>query len=282
MTIQEKIDAFKNKRGFQEQILSLIKEGYDKDAVMMAYKLVEQDFLTSNPKRKEIIITIAKAKSLDFAYYAREILYIPEIENSENSLEIVQIIANANNYLTPSILTEFSVTPNFWKNKNNLNILKTILNSDISYDDFIYLVDSGILFKEDACLILDILLTSSQANNALMDYITNEPFEIDYNYLKTLANYNSQSRLESLKFNLYSSEEFSDLELRHDILSTLRYFENNDTEEVELFSCFELYSEDTDPTIERELNQLYGDVLSLPHDNQVKMIKKLKKQIKKF
>jgi len=115
-----------------------------------------------------------------------------------------------------------------------------------------------------------------------MDYITNEPFEIDYNYLKTLANYNSQSRLESLKFNLYSSEEFSDLELRHDILSTLRYFENNDTEEVELFSCFELYSEDTDPTIERELNQLYGDVLSLPHDNQVKMIKKLKKQIKKF
>ncbi|MBR3923117.1 MAG: hypothetical protein IKJ45_08370, partial [Kiritimatiellae bacterium] len=42
----QKIDAYKEQRGFQEYLLTLIKEGYDRNAIMMAYRLVEQPFLT--------------------------------------------------------------------------------------------------------------------------------------------------------------------------------------------------------------------------------------------
>ena len=63
------------------------------------------------------------------------------------------------------------------------------------------------------------------------------------------------------------------------ILETLEHFKNKQ-EEVELFSCLELYDEENDPTIERELGQVYGEVLSMSHDKQIKTLKKLKKQVK--
>jgi len=279
MTIQEKIDTYKEQRGFQEYLLTLIKEGYDRNAIMMAYRLVEQPFLTRHPERNEIILAIAKAKNLDFAYYAKEIIFEPELEENENLLEIVKTIANAENTFTPNFLTELSTIPDFWDSKNNIETFKSIVNSQISYSNFINLVDANILFREDSKILLDLMSKEPPVKeNTMVNYLKSETLEINPEILKIISEYISLERIHSLNFNLYKYEQFHDIKIRPFILETLEHFKNKQ-EEAELFSCLELYDEETDPTIEREIGQVYGEVLSMSHDKQIKTLKKLKKQV---
>jgi len=288
MTIKEKINEYVKNRKLKEKnqilkekLLTLIDEGYKEKVVMWAYNLVDDKwFLKEHSRRDEIIIEMAKARNIDTAYNVKYLAYDPKIIQNANFLEIVKVVAKGTNRNSLSVVYELNETISF-ENNENLLILDILLNSSIKYSNFLRLKEAGIFDRKDVKEITELVVQAStyESEDVVTDYLCDEVLDIDFELMEIINNYRSSSRLISLENNLFCDELFDDKEMRFLINETLKYFMDDENEKVELFSCLDLYNEETDPTIERELGKIYGRVLSLPHKEKVKTLQKIRKQL---
>ena len=98
----------------------------------------------------------------------------------------------------------------------------------------------------------------------------------DIHIAEIIVSYRSLSRLVSVHDKMFNRHNglLEDSRMRDLSLKTFEHFKDNPDSNAGLFGCLDLYEEETDPTIERQLGQIYGEVLSLPHHEQILALKR--------
>lgn len=99
----------------------------------------------------------------------------------------------------------------------------------------------------------------------------------DIRVAEMIVSYSSLSKLVSAHEKMFGRQNgFLEEGSKADIsLKTFEHFQNYPDDGTVLFGCVDLFQEDTDPTIERQIGKLYGKVLSMPHSKQVLALKKV-------
>lgn len=103
----------------------------------------------------------------------------------------------------------------------------------------------------------------------------------DVHIAEIIVSYRSLSKLVSAHDKMFGRKDgFLEEGSKRDIaLKTFEHFREYPDDGKGLFGCIDLFKEETDPTIERQLGQIYGEVLSLPHNKQILALKRAKQSL---
>lgn len=275
---------------FKKNLMSKANTIEEKMKIRLSMMLYDEKLLEGLPYEMEIIGLIANAKEYIFSRYIYDAIKETSILKNKNALKIMRIIAQK-----PEMYDEFFRYVAFKKIvKDN----KTLSSDEIVEIAMICLKGNENSLKEIIELSDKIDFLSRENGIAILKRLSIEVFvperyymedyleyhnqgEDDLKVVKMIGKYASLSRLEcahsyafSKQGKLLEDEVFGEV-----ALETIEHFKDSN-DEKKLFSCFELYNEETDPTIKREVSAFEKRFFALNHKKQLETVEKIKKHVK--
>ncbi|MCI9084171.1 MAG: hypothetical protein HFH46_00970 [Bacilli bacterium] len=239
--------------------------------------------LKNHPMRIQLVYVIDQA--VDYLSI-KEALKLLQDENIISNLQIVEIIELVSQTNYPQCLalckiaTEFSET----KEENMLEIMRLVsetedyncvksavsisLNNEFDSDTKLKLISEIVKGDIYTSTLITILATEyrEQLNGDLIE-------------IAELVNlYKNHSKLESATTQMLGEDGLlSDDDLRQTSIETLKHFSDYEDDETEMFGCIELFSEETDPTYEREYDIVQQELLDMPNKQRTKVFKLIRR-----
>lgn len=214
-----------------------------------ALKLLQNDYVISHPQIVEIIELVSKTNYPQCLALC-SIVTVFSQSKEENMLEIMKVISETEDYGCVK------------------NAITVAFNNDF---------DSDTKFKLITEIVKGDIYTSTLITTLATDY--REQLNGDLLETAKLVNlYKCHSKLESATEQMLGEDGLlSDESLRQESIETLKHFVDYEDDETEMFSCIELFSEETDPTYEREFDIIQNELLNMPPKQRTKVFKLIRR-----
>lgn len=231
------------------ELVYAIDKSIDYLSTKEALKLLHNDNIISNPQLLEIIQLVSKTtypQCVALCFIANTFSQT----NEENMLEIMELISQTEDY--DCVKNAVSMATNSEQNaEEKLDLIKQIVKGDIYTSTLIKKLATD--FKE-------------QINGDLLE--TAELVNL----------YKCRSKLESAVTQMLGENGLlSDENLREKSIETLRHFKDYEEDETEMFSCIELYNEETDPTYDLEFDQAIMELEDMPNKQRTKVFRLIRR-----
>ncbi len=231
------------------QLVYAIDQAVDYLSIKEALKLLQYENIISNPQIVEIIELVSQTNYPQCLALCKIAIEFSET-NEENMLEIMRLVSETEDY-------------NCVKSAVNIS-----LNNAFDFDTKLKLISEIVKGDIYTSTLITILATEyrEQLNGDLME-------------IAELVNlYKNHSKLESATTQMLGENGLlSDDDLRQTSIETLKHFSDYEDDEIEMFGCIELFSEETDPTYEREYDIVQQELLDMPNKQRTKVFKLIRK-----
>lgn len=150
-------------------------------------------------------------------------------------------------------------------------------------------------YADKVALLREIFKKGGKKAKIIMDFAEQYFDDLEEKLLdiaKTINAYQNYGKLDTASSRMLGNNGLLAFEETYDVsLETLKHFKDypgletrgwifkEEINPTELFSCVELYSQETDPTIEREIDFIAEGILEMPHEEGIKTLKKIKQMI---
>ena len=201
-----------------------------------------------------------------------------DVLRQKNALEIVQIISQAKS-TNVSLILKLLSKPDILNHEEKIRILTMFSNCD--YDNlsngFELIDDYAFLTREDGTSLIEMVsrASSNEKSDCITDYLIYHSLgKKDLFVSKMIADYQSISKLRKAYEYAFSEEAnlLEDDNMKDIILQAIIHFKDYKEDGTKLFSCLELFDEETDPTVIRAINEIQNQFLNLPADEQLEFI----------
>ncbi|MCI9110541.1 MAG: hypothetical protein HFH47_01865 [Bacilli bacterium] len=221
-------------------LVYMIENSIDYLSAKQALELLKEDYIISNPNMLEIVKIVSQT-NYPQSLILCEIARILSQENDEKMIEIMEIISTIQDYecvkKAAIVSTDYSFSAD-----DRLKIITEIAKGDI--------------------------YTSALITTLATEY--NEPLNGDLLETAEVVNsYNCRSKLISAITRMLGEEGLlSNEETKEVSIATLKYFKDYPDNETEMFSCIELFNEQTDPTYQRTFDFMIDKLLQMSHEER--------------
>ena len=248
--------------------------------------ILQSTRISSHPKLSEILELIETFNNEEYFEVVYDVLQNGMILDSEYLIDILKTVMSAKEKTGAWALKQLMSEPKLLKDERFpqiLNILRTASNYGIVFIGRL-IVNENILLRENALDILDsvkdIYPRSSKAVKALLIKPSIEGRDLQI--VKVITAYKSLTKLISIEERVTTLESgiLENPEMKETAIKTIIHFKDHEESGTGLFSCLELFDEETDPTIERQLEQNKKRVLEMSHEDQIRVLQRERTMLK--
>lgn len=283
------IERILKEKKLKHNLLGNAKTIEERMKARLAINLFKEKGLEHLEDEEEIIMIIATAKNFIWARYTYDVITKTDILNEKDYLKLIRIIAQR-----PKLLDEFLRYQTFnavTKDSKALTLeevimlAKACLNASFENLTLIKSTSESVDFmKRENGVELVCMLAGEKCFpevEYMSDYLKYHQLKgKDLHIVKMISEYLSLSRLEA-SYDIILKEDslLEDDSLRDTALSTFEHFKD-DENDYKLFSCLELFSKESDPTVQREIKQIEEKIILMEHEKQIETLNVLRKVMK--